>query len=501
MKDKENKLYDNEECCCHDENCTCDCCCADDVKEEKFEVRENLTDEEIEEIIEKEYKDKNQLTKDFIRKALKKHGNRFSYEKTELIRGDKRFKNPSNRTATVTCHVHNGDIEIGTHYFVSDLYNGCFECNHGHPKTKTQEQFEKELHEAHPHYRLLPGETYVNSNTPLNFHCDKHNIDFKAQPANVIYKYGTIKNSCPECAREHRYEVDKEARTIREESLKSAIKEKYGDTYDILRISMYMHVDDCVKIHCNICNTDSEMASDVAKERLEKDYKLCDCCREEEERLKREEEFRQKVYTRFPGRFNLDNLHYEYNNTRATGFICNTCGKEFSVGSPVHFLQQGAHCPCCNISGGETMIYNWVEDHKDILEFEWQYKIDNNIIVGRKDYYNVIIDFKLEYNNKTYFIEYNGEQHYTYSKHFHRSIEDFEGQLRRDQNIRDYCNNSENIILIEIPFTYYNNNKIGFILDEIVLNNKNPQDLIVSPPINYFRTKKDREEAKKNGKL
>ena len=48
MKDKENKLYDNEECCCHDENCTCDCCCADDVKEEKFEVRENLTDEEIE---------------------------------------------------------------------------------------------------------------------------------------------------------------------------------------------------------------------------------------------------------------------------------------------------------------------------------------------------------------------------------------------------------------------------------------------------------------------
>lgn len=501
--DRLKKSWEND---CPEKICSCgnsDCNCQENNNESEpeFVLKENLSDEEIEEIIETEYKDKNRLTIDFIRKALKRHGNRFSYEKTELIRGDKRFKNSSNRTAIVTCHVHNGDIEIGTQYFVSDRYHGCFECNHGHPKTKTHEQFLEELEEAHPNYKLLPGEKYVNAYTKLKLHCETHDIDFEAAPVNLVVSsglYSDHKFSCPQCAKENRFEIDKAARILREIKLKDRIKKEYGDTYDILRINLY-YLDDCVEIHCKNCNTDSKMSGQTAISRLDKGYILCDCCRKEKERIDRENEFRQKVYTKFPGRFNLDNLHYDYNNTLATGLKCLVCGKEFNIGSPVHFIQDGGHCPCCNISGGENMVYNWLLYHKDILTFEWQYKIDNSIVVGRKDYYSVIIDFKFEYNDKVYFIEYNGEQHYTWT-YFHKSVEDFEGQLRRDQNIRDYCSSS-GIILIEIPFTYYNQRRISSLLDEIVLNNKNPNDLINIPPINYYRTKKDREEAEKDGRL
>lgn len=489
--DRLKKSWEND---CPEKICSCGKC-QENNNEPKFVLKENLSNEEIEEIIETEYKDKNRLTIDFIRKALKRHGNRFSYEKTELIRGDKRFKRPANRTAIVTCHVHNGDIEIGTQYFISDRYNGCFECNHGHPKTKTHEQFLEELKEAHPNYKLLPREEYVNSYTKLKLHCETHDVYFEAAPANLLSKGGLYSDhhfSCPECAKENRFEIDKSARVVREENLKNNIKEKYGDTYDILRISMYSHIDDCVKIYCNICNTDSEMTSDMAKHRLEKDYILCDCCRKEKERLDRENEFKQKVYTKFPGRFNLDNLHYEYNNTLATGFRCLTCGREFDVGSPVHFLQEGGHCPCCNISVGETMIFNWLELHKDILTFKWQFGVDNSLIVGRKDYYNVIIDFRVVYNDKVFFIEYNGEQHYSFHSHFHKTLEDFEGQIKRDENIRNYCRNPEfNVILIEIPYTFKNQTQVDNILNKIILNNENPDDLITIPSISYSRSRKN----------
>ena len=81
-----------------------------------------------------------------------------------------------------------------------------------------------------------------------------------------------------------------------------------------------------------------------------------------------------------------------------------------------------------------------------------------------------------------------------------KTDKDVSGIMLIDKNIRNYCNSS-GIILIEIPFTYYNQKRISSLLDEIVLNNKNPNDLITIPPINYYRTKKDREEAMKDGRL
>lgn len=49
-------------------------------------------------------------------------------------------------------------------------------------------------------------------------------------------------------------------------------------------------------------------------------------------------------------------------------------------------------------------------------------------------------------------VEYNGIQHYRYTTHFHRRIEDFESQKRRDANKTILCNQL-GIYLIIVPYT------------------------------------------------
>lgn len=52
----------------------------------------------------------------------------------------------------------------------------------------------------------------------------------------------------------------------------------------------------------------------------------------------------------------------------------------------------------------------------------------------------MVIDFFVRFNDKQYFIEYDGEQHFKYIPFFHIGKEiDFEKQLRRDKVLNDFC--------------------------------------------------------------
>ena len=61
------------------------------------------------------------------------------------------------------------------------------------------------------------------------------------------------------------------------------------------------------------------------------------------------------------------------------------------------------------------------------------------------------IDFVIKQDSQTYYIEYNGEQHYKPVEKF-GGEEKFKQQLQRDSDLRIYCKQN-NIRLIEIPFT------------------------------------------------
>lgn len=80
----------------------------------------------------------------------------------------------------------------------------------------------------------------------------------------------------------------------------------------------------------------------------------------------------------------------------------------------------------------------------------------------------MIIDFFVKHNNKQYFIEYDGRQHYEYISFFHEGgIIDFEKQQRRDRVLSDFCELHKDKVTL-IKFNYLqNSNEILLQLSKI----------------------------------
>lgn len=104
----------------------------------------------------------------------------------------------------------------------------------------------------------------------------------------------------------------------------------------------------------------------------------------------------------------------------------------------------------------------------------------------------VYIDFVLELDNNVYWIEYNGKQHYEYQdkSFFHTSYNEFLRQVSRDFNVKAHCKNN-NIVFIEIPYTYDTYEKISNILYSIFIEKQNPLDIIKVPEIKYRKEVQD----------
>ena len=96
-------------------------------------------------------------------------------------------------------------------------------------------------------------------------------------------------------------------------------------------------------------------------------------------------------------------------------------------------------------------------------------RLKNNEIEQLGHPIGLFIDFTLTIGNITYWIEYNGEQHYNYCPHLKDDINDFFSQLKRDEYVYEYCKRN-NITLIELPWTL-KSTEITAILEDILINN------------------------------
>lgn len=100
-----------------------------------------------------------------------------------------------------------------------------------------------------------------------------------------------------------------------------------------------------------------------------------------------------------------------------------------------------AWCPRCNLFRSENMSIEALEK----CSGEKFPKVKPRFLNGLElDGYNEDLHIALEYQ---------GEQHYKYSKFFHGTKERFEKQLERDKKKKEILSN-HNIDLIEIPYTY-----------------------------------------------
>lgn len=140
---------------------------------------------------------------------------------------------------------------------------------------------------------------------------------------------------------------------------------------------------------------------------------------------------------------------------------------------------------------GEKLTSDWLKLKN--ISFKKGVKIVDKIEGRTKNI--VIIDFIANFNNIEFWIEVNGQQHYLEKSHNsfmsrsngereNRIRYTFQQQISRDKNIRKYCKEN-NIMFIEIPYTYFSYKKIDDILTRIILNGESP-DFIKIPEITYI---------------
>ena len=66
----------------------------------------------------------------------------------------------------------------------------------------------------------------------------------------------------------------------------------------------------------------------------------------------------------------------------------------------------------------------------------------------------MLVDFFVKHNNKQYFIEYDGIQHFEFVLNFHKTIEGLEKQQRRDKVLNDFCElHKDKVTLIRFKYT------------------------------------------------
>lgn len=117
---------------------------------------------------------------------------------------------------------------------------------------------------------------------------------------------------------------------------------------------------------------------------------------------------------------------------------------------PPHSHLKGCECPHCKESKGEKKVADWLYKHD--IEFQREYKVvPAQVLFGRNRFE---IDFYLPRYN--IFIEYHGEQHYSFVPIFHKTEEKFAEQQDRDRRLHEYCKQHK-IRLIEIPYTEIDN--------------------------------------------
>lgn len=144
-------------------------------------------------------------------------------------------------------------------------------------------------------------------------------------------------------------------------------------------------------------------------------------------------------------------------------------GNIFYQKPKIHVLGHGDG----DISKGESYIKLWAKDNNIRIRPHVLIRLSN--IARKTD--RVYIDCIISVNNNEYYIEYNGYQHYKMIPFFHKTDKDFSNQLRRDQNVREYCKDN-NIILIEIPYTYNTYKKVRDLLDRVILGGEDINTII-----------------------
>ena len=359
---------------------------------------------------------------------------------------------------SITCHKNTQKLSLGSCDIFPKELNLNF--NKTMPKKMTKEEF---IAKAEARYGKgkynYDGVDYQGNKNKVKIFCNNCNSFFYIRPNDFL---SGIECKCAN----NKYQYHN-----KETFIQKAIQLYGKDKYSFNEV-VYINSKTPVKIFCNRCKSYFWKTPYHFLHGSE-----CDCYRRitTETFIKRAED----IYG--VGRYGYQESVY-VNNKTLVKIFCPECNKYFYK-TPHAFIDGNLGCPGCfhnlHESKGESIVKRVLEELD--FEFDQEYYI-GGCIQGRNTK-SLRIDFRLQTTTKEIWIEYNGKQHYIENDYFNKEDPDwFKKQLIRDKNVRKYCEEND-ILLIEIPYTYITLDKIRTVLSDILINHKSPEEIITYPEI------------------
>ena len=331
-----------------------------------------MTEEDIEKIIEDRYKDKDDKTKEFIRKALRVHGDedKYDYSKSKYI-------NAKTKT-TIICSIH-GDFLQTPNDHLSGY--GCPKCA-GNIKSNTEEFIEK-ARKIHGDKFDYSKANYINNRTKVCIICPEHG-EFWQTPHDHLAGKG-----CYKCGREIIIESRIKYHTT-EEFIEEARK-VHEDKYDYSKAN-YIDNKTKVTIVCNTCGCEFEQAPQCHLQ-----GRGCSKCAGHIKLTT--EDFIRKAREIHGNKYDYSKINYINNKTNVT-IICPEHG-DFSQTPSDHLNGRG--CSNCKSSKLELECRNYLNDNNIVFEEQkmWDWLVYES---------NLRVDFYIPSLNLA--IECQGEQHF-----------------------------------------------------------------------------------------
>ena len=121
-------------------------------------------------------------TKDFIKKAKEKHGNKYDYSKVEYV--------DSKTKVCIICPIHGEFWQLPNNHLRG---KGCSKCKGG--VKLTNEEFIKKANIKFKNFFNYSKVNYTNATTPIIITCPIHGDFWQTPQSHLHSTYG-----CPSCA-------------------------------------------------------------------------------------------------------------------------------------------------------------------------------------------------------------------------------------------------------------------------------------------------------------
>lgn len=350
---------------------------------------------------------------DFIEKAISIHGKKYDYSKVDYTHSGKKVE--------IICSVHGSFFQRASAHLLGQNCPSCV----GNQKITTEEFIKKakNIYGDKYDYTLT---NYINKLSIIDIICNKHGV-FKKRASDHLTGTG-----CTLCSNE--------SLCLTQDEFIRRAKEKHGELFDY-KLTVFKKLEDKIIIICKKHGKFKQTAYNHLKGG-------CLKC-ENESRRSSTEEYVKKAIKVHGNKYNYDLVNY-VNNDIKIKIVCKKHGFFYQIPS-VHLFKHG--CPKCNSSKGELLISNFLT--KNNIEFEPQKKFKtSNISKCRFDFYLPL--YKL-------LIEYNGGQHYDSIKRF-GGIESLNKTQLRDQRKKDFAHRN-GYHFLEIP--YFSKDPIKMIENKI----------------------------------